>query len=235
MLIHEKKAFTRGAVMSLAFLAVLGVMFSPLFGGKNAFEASDQFFNSIAKGSTYYIPGLLKQNDTYSGKTIDVSIRIADKQMASQVTKVLSAADAQAKAAEAQLQVTGNLGQITKAAIQDADAMFYNRGRDVTARYGIPEKEVLFVWSLAFKEMERDLKRQKRFEEARWLGEVSLKGLEVGYNFYGIAPKKASSTAGMLSLSMLFYIVYTLWWGFAILYLCEGIGLQMKPGAKKEV
>jgi hypothetical protein len=30
-------------------------------------------------------------------------------------------------------------------------------------------------------------------------------------------------------------VIYTLWWGVAILYLFEGIGLQMKAGKKKEV
>jgi hypothetical protein len=30
-------------------------------------------------------------------------------------------------------------------------------------------------------------------------------------------------------------VVYTLWWGFAVFYLFEGVGLQLTAGKKKEV
>jgi hypothetical protein len=61
------------------------------------------------------------------------------------------------------------------------------------------------------------------------------KGVEVGYNFYGIEPKKASSKAGILSFALIFYVIYTLWWGYAILYLFHGLGLEMKARVKREV
>jgi hypothetical protein len=34
---------------------------------------------------------------------------------------------------------------------------------------------------------------------------------------------------------LIFYVVYTLWYGFAIFELFEGIGLTMKKSAKQEV
>jgi hypothetical protein len=57
----------------------------------------------------------------------------------------------------------------------------------------------------------------------------------VGYNFYRIETRKVSTVAGMLVFSLVFYVAYTLWWGYAVLFLFEGAGLQMKAGAKKEV
>jgi hypothetical protein len=30
-------------------------------------------------------------------------------------------------------------------------------------------------------------------------------------------------------------VVYTMWWGFAIFFLFEGFGLEMKAGKKKEM
>jgi hypothetical protein len=83
--------------------------------------------------------------------------------------------------------------------------------------------------------MDKDLKKQAKFKEAAFLGDVVKKGVEVGYNFYKIEPESASSKIGILSFSLIFYVVYTLWWGIAILFLFEGVGLQMKAGAKKEV
>ena len=235
MLVHSKKEFVRGIIMTLSFLIILVLMFSPLFSGKNAFETADIFFNSIAKGSTYYIQGLLKQADARGGGLVEVSMKFSDRETAAKVGKLFSNAGATVTPAEAQLKVTGDLGKISKAALQDSDAMFHNRGKVIADKYGLPEREALFLWWTAFKEMEKDLKRQRKFDEAAWLAVVSKKGLEVGYNFYQIEPQKASDTAGMLSFSLIFYVAYTMWWGFAILFLFEGLGLEMKPGAKKEV
>src|SRR3990172_5254952 len=112
--------------------------------------------------------------------------------------------------------------------------MFFNRGKQVADKYGVPEKEVLFTWWTVFREIEKDLKRQKKFEEAAWLSNASKRGLEVGYNFYRIEVRKVSAAAGMLVFYLVFYVAYTLWWGYAVLFLCEGAGVQMKAGAEKE-
>ena len=61
----EKKSLVKGALLGVVFWVVLGVMFMPLFGGKNAFDASDDLFNSISKGSTHFIPKLEKRVEEY--------------------------------------------------------------------------------------------------------------------------------------------------------------------------
>ncbi|MGB7629849.1 MAG: hypothetical protein WBM29_02065, partial [Candidatus Deferrimicrobium sp.] len=223
-----------GMMMAIVFIAILTVMFTPIFSGKNAFEAADNFFNSIAKGSTYFIPGLMKDSESYNGKTIDVTVKLPDKAMAATAARLFKASGALVSEGES-LRIAGDLGQISRAALQDADAMFFNRGKQVADKYGVPEKEVLFAWWTAFKEMEKDLKRQKKFAEAAWLSNASKRSLEVGYNFYRIELRKVSAAAGMLVFSLVFYVAYTLWWGYAVLFLFEGAGLQMKAGAKKEV
>lgn len=234
MAVHRKKILGVGATMAIVFIVTLTVMFTPIFGGKNAFEAADNFFNSIAKGSTYFIPGLMKDSESYNGKTIDVTVTLPDKAMTATAVKLFKASGALVGEGES-LRVAGDLGQISRAALQDADAMFFNRGKQVADKYGVPEKEVLFTWWTAFKEMEKDLKRQKKFPEAAWLSNASKRSLEVGYNFYRIETRKVSTVAGMLLFSLVFYVAYTLWWGYAVLFLFEGAGLQMKAGAKKEV
>lgn len=230
----RKKILGVGTIMAIVFIVILAVMFTPIFGGKNAFEAADNFFNSIAKGSTYFIPGLMKDSESYNGKTIDVTAKLPDKAIAAAAVKLFKASGALVSEGES-LRVAGDLGQISRAALQDADAMFFNRGEQVADKYGVPEKEVLFTWWTAFREMEKDLKRQKKFKEAAWLSNASKRGLEVGYNFYRIEVRKVSAAAGMLVFSLVFYVAYTLWWGYAVLFLFEGAGLQMKAGAKKEV
>ena len=235
MLVKKKAPFIRGLIMALTFAIVLVVMFSPIFGGENALVAADKLFNSIAKGSTNYFPGLMKKTADYANRTFDVNLKLKDKETAGKATKLLTAAGAKVTGDGAEIKVTGDLASVVSAALKDSEAMFNNRETELSSKYGIPGREALYVWWNSFKEMEKDLKRQKQFKDAAFLDEVLSKGVEVAYNFAKIVPESASSRMGILSLSLIFYIVYTLWWGLAIMYLFEGIGLEMTAGTKKEV
>ncbi len=231
----SKKELVLGVVMCVSFLVVLVLMFSPLFGGENALQAADRLFNSIAKGSTYYIPDLLKESERYQESKFEATIKLPDGEFAAKAKKLLTGAGIECAGEAAELKASGPLGALFQAALNDADAMFRNQGSAVSGKYGFPEKEVLFVWWKTLNELDKDFKRQGRFKEAAAVSEVMKRGVEVGYNFYGIAPESASSRAGILTFSLLFYVVYTLWWGMGIYFLFEGIGLKMTAGAKKEV
>jgi hypothetical protein len=214
---------------------ILGLIFSPIFHGENSLQAADRLFNSIAKGSTYYFPGLLEKSEHYQGTQFEAALALADEDMAGKAAKLLADAGVGSTVAGAQVKANGYLGQVVQAALQDSEAMFDNQGKMISEKYGFAEKEVLFVWWQIFKELEKDLKKQKRFKEAALVADAVKKGVEVGYNFYGIEQQTASSRAGILTFSLVFYVIYTLWWGYAILFLFEGMGMQMKKGAKKEV
>jgi hypothetical protein len=235
MLVVNKKQFTKGVSLGISFFVVLAIMFSPMFKGENAFKASDRLFNSIAKGSSFYIPKIVEQNSAFLGSTVETTVALKSKETAQTAEAVLTRAGAQVSASDTRLRVTGDLGAVVKASLEDSEAMFNNRGAEVSAKYGSPEKEVLVTWWNVFKEMEKDLKKQQKFKEAAFLEEVMKKGIEVGYNFYGIDPEKAVSKAGILSLSLIFYVIYTLWWGYSILFIFDGLGLEMKASARKEV
>jgi hypothetical protein len=236
-MIRDKKAFTKGVVMAIIFFAVLAYMFSPSFDGGNAFNASDRLFNSIAKGSTYYIPKITEEAEPFKNFTFTATIVMPDKQATSEAKAVLQAAGLEVADAGDKLSVNGRLGQLVDAALKDSDAMFYNKGEEVKARYGIPEKKVLFVWWNAIKGISKDLTRQKgkeNFKAAAFLEELNERGTEVGYNFYEIEPQQASSQALVLVFVLVFYVLYTLWWGFAVFYITEGFGLELSSGSKSE-
>lgn len=235
MLIKDKSHFIKGMFLAISFLVVLVVMFSPIFHGQNALKAADRLFNSIAKGSTYYIPDLLKKIEPYKGKSIEVTAKFKDKEMAKKAATIFTKNGVTVNGAGTELKVSGDLGKLAVAAVKDSDQLFSNQDREVVAKYGFGGKEALFVWWTALHAIDRDLTKQKKFKEASFLGEVIKKGVEVAYNFYKIEPESARSRAGLLSFALVFYVIYTLWWGIAILFLFEGIGLEMKAGAKKEV
>ncbi len=235
MLVRQKGLFVKGLVMAVAFLVILVIMFSPIFDGQNAMVAADKLFNSIAKGSTNYFPGLVKKNAEYANKTFDVSLKLKDQDMAKKSAKILAAAGAKAAGEATEIKVNGNLGAVISAALKDSEAMFNNRDAELSAKYGMPGQEALYVWWNALKEIDKDLTRQKQFKEAAFVADTVKKGVEVAYNFAKIVPESAASRMGILSFALIFYVVYTLWWGLAVMYLFEGIGLQMTAGAKKEM
>jgi hypothetical protein len=237
MLIRARKQFAIGAVMLVGFAAVLAFMFTPSFGGQNAFHASDQLFNSIAKGSTYYIPEVLVGVAQYDGQEFAVTVFREDHALGEQAATILRANGIDSRVSDGgSMQLSGDLGVLMRAALADAAAMFANDGDALSSRYGIDGRRATFVWWKLLKETKADLDRQNKFAQATYLEEEVLKrGVEVGYNFYGIEGRKASEEWPLLSFALVFYVVYTLWFGYGIFFLFEGLGLRMIAGRKKEV
>jgi hypothetical protein len=83
--------------------------------------------------------------------------------------------------------------------------------------------------------MVKPMQRAGQVEEASAVALVVSKGIEPSYNFYGITPMRVMDNIPLVAGFFLFYVVYTLWYGFAIFELFEGIGLTMQKIAKQEV
>ncbi|MEO5358759.1 MAG: hypothetical protein H7844_15880, partial [Nitrospirae bacterium YQR-1] len=97
-------------------------------------------------------------------------------------------------------------------------------------------KAVLKTWWIVLKAMDKQLKKDGKIEEASIVSEVSKKTVEPAYNFYGIEAQSVKDKAILMTGLLVFYVIYTMWWGFAIFYIFEGIGLSMKKAkVKKEV
>ncbi len=235
MLIKRRRPFLKGLAMSAAFGAVLTLMFMPIFGGEDAFRAADKLFNSISKGSTYYIPMLKEELPEFRDGTVSGTIDLISAVDFEEMKIVLRNAGVDVANDKGSLKISCALGELFDAALRDADDMFHNRGELVRKRYGFDERRALFAWWHALKATAKILDEKERFKESAFIGEVLSRGVEVGYNYYAVAPVKASDRWPALTLSLVFYVVYTLWWGFAIYFLFEGFGLQLTAGKKKEV
>jgi hypothetical protein len=203
-------------------------MFTPSFDGVNAFHASDALFNSRSKDNAYFIDQLHKTNRKYMNESFSVTI---DGDLQKQAQKLLEVAGCQVDEQERQLKIFGNLGEVVKSVLADAQAGYYNDSEKITSKYGFSVRETLYTWEMILKELKEVLNEQKHYDQAKFINDVMYKGIEVAYNFYGIEP---SSSNGKLIFALLFYVAYTLWWGFAIYFLFEGCGLVMTAGEKKE-
>jgi len=231
----KKKALSIGVLLALSFIVVLIVIFSPIFGeGRNGLQFSDDMFNKLAKGSSYFIPKVMKKNEGFMGKPFAVTFKM-EKEPTNAV-KVLTKAGAQVEAAGNEMKVSGDLGSLMANALNDSDAMFKNDGKKVSELYGMNEKDVMKAWWDVMKGMDKAFKKGGKIEEANHVTGVSKKAVETAYNFYKIEAQKVTDKAVLMTGLLVFYVAYTMWWGFAIFFIFEGIGLSMKKAkVKKEV
>jgi hypothetical protein len=52
--------------------------------------------------------------------------------------------------------------------------------------------------------------------------------VEPAYNYYGIKAENIKDKAVIVIVSLVGYVIYTLWFGFAILFMFEGWGLKLE-------
>ena len=236
MLLHNKKIFSMGFGLTVVFLAVLYYMFTPSFNGTNAFHASDNLFNSISKGSTYYIPQVMEGAREFNGKPFTVSIFEDAPKYAPYASVILTRSGFKVTPSGNGLKVSGDLGALMLRATEDADTMFLNNGDVLSTKYGMDARQAMYVWWKLMKEVKVALDQQKVFAPASFMSKSVIKrAIEVGYNFYGIEGQKAADRWGIVLFSLVFYVVYTMWWGYAIFFMFEGLGLEMTAGKKKEM
>ena len=255
-MVRHGKHLGIGLIMAISFLVVLFLIFSTIFPKtkagepQNGLQWADEMFNSLAKGSSYFIPKVAKSNDKFMGQMFAVSIKLGkpeDKpgdgekraERASKLFTVNEGAKVEVNGAE--LKIEGDLGLVLKAALDDADVMFNNEGDKIKAKYAEAmatddEKQMFRQWWNVLDKMNKQFMIEKKAAEAKIVSTVMKKAVEAAYNFYKVDAVKVKEKAGLMTFLLVFYVVYTLWWGFAIFFIFEGIGLSMKKAkVKKEV
>ncbi len=227
----QSKLKTRGIMMLIIFFALLAVIFMPVFpGGKgrvNGLDYMDNLFNMISKGSSYFIPKAIKDSEKFAGKMIDVKVAMADENQAAETARIMEANGAQAAVSGKEVVIKGDMGQLLQGSLVDADFMFKNDGKPVADKYSIPEKAVMSIWHSLFGKIGKDLTIQEKFEEAKPFANVQKKALEPAYNYYGVEAKNWNENLALIIFALAFYVVYTLWYGFGLMWLFEGLGLKI--------
>jgi hypothetical protein len=213
--------------MLAVFVAGLIVMFMPIFAGQNALDYMDSLYNSISKGSADHIPGLEEAVAPYEGSAFTVTLAMKDPELAVATAALFEKADAAVETVGTEVKASGDLARTLQSCLEDSGHMFANEDEQVEAKYGRPGREALFAWWSALKAMDKDLKKQGRFAEAALVTNVKKKAVECAYNYYGIAPMKISDNLGIVFFSLAFYVFYTVWYGYAIILVFEGCGLEL--------
>jgi hypothetical protein len=225
---ENKKELYIGFGLLIGFTAILIIIFSPVFKGQNGLKYLDNLYNSISKGSAYYIPKVKASTDTFYGKSVNVTIDMGGARQAQQTAALFMKGGALVNVSGSRLKIEGDLGEILANCLGDADRMYVNDGQAVSSKYGYNERQVLFNWWQALIAMDKVLKKQKQFKEAETVDLVVKKAVETSYNYYRIEPEKISDRTVIVLFSLVFYVIYTLWYGFAVMCIFEGWGLKLE-------
>jgi hypothetical protein len=224
----QSKLKIRGIIMLIAFFILLTIIFMPVFPGKtNGLNYMDNLFNMISKGSSYFIPASIKSSEKYAGTMIDVKVKLNDENLATQTAKLFEVNGLKATATGKEVAIKDDISKILKGCLADADLMFKNEGKPIAEKYGYPEKQVIFNWYTISKKISEDLTKQKKFAEAKPFADIQKKALEPAYNYYGVVAENWKDKITLIIFALAFYVFYTLWYGFGLMYLFEGIGLKI--------
>jgi hypothetical protein len=228
MLTDQRKDLGKGMALLLSFAVVFVSLFMPVIKGETPIHLLDRLYNSISKGSVNYIPSLLKESRQHLGTDIQFSIEMESPAQAEQIATMFTINGITAETDSSRITISGDLGAITGHILSDADHMFHNNGSGVRQRYSREEKRVLYDWWQVLKAMSKELKVQKRFDDASFVMSVQTKAVECSFNYYGIESQDIIDQALLVVLSLVFYVFYTIWFGYAILFFMTGMGLKLE-------
>ena len=223
---------TKGYLLLASFFAVLVAIFMPLFPGSagqkiNGLDYLDNFFNELSKSSAYYIPEQLKKTEQYKGQQFSTSLKMKSPEQAAVTAKLFATNKITAVAEGEKVQVSGDFSNMITIMLQDADALYKNDGKALTAKYGVDERQTLYSWYQALVAMEKDMTKAGQFAQAKFVKNCMSKAIEPAYNYYGVTAKPVKEEIFLLIASLAFYVIYTMWYGFGLLYLFEGAGIKL--------
>ena len=223
----QKRSLGIGTLLTITFLGTLIIMIMPIWDGSNFFKYADEIFNSLSKGSVYFIPEITKKIEKYD-ENINIKIKLEDTNIVNGIS-LLYSKTAKVKVSGNEITISGNLKDILKSALLDADLAYHEKYDDLTSKYGLDGKEALYYWWISLKEIAKHYKRDGKLDVASFIDdEVITKAIEPAYNFYGLKAESVKERAPLVVGLLSFYVIYTIWWGFAIFFLFEGFGLRIE-------
>ena len=225
---------TRGYVLLASFFAVLIAIFLPLFPAAhgdqkvNGLDYLDNFFNELSKGSAYYIPDQVKAAEKYKGQEFTTTLKMKSPEAAAITAKLFATNNIEATADGEKVAVKGDFGSMITIMLEDADAMYHNKGEILQAKYGVDERQTIYSWYQALAAMEKDMTKSENFAQAKFVKNCMTKAVEPAYNYYKVEVKPVKEELFMLIASRAFYVIYTMWYGFGLLFLFEGAGIKLE-------
>lgn len=240
MLIRNKKSFTKGMLLLISFIALFIVILMPIFkleSGKlvTGLDYADDLFNRLSKGSSYFIPAVEERVKPLVGAEVSYTVTIKKAASVPLVVEILQKAGAEVSATDNKVSVKGDLGTILMSAVNTSDKMYFNDGTAVSKEYNNANPlAVTTAWWQFLTPSIKELQKQGKIGDASVVDAVVRRAVETGHNFYSVEATKVSQNIIIMTSLLVFYVLYTMWYGFAIFELFDGIGLTMKKSKIKQ-
>ncbi|SHH12037.1 hypothetical protein [Desulfosporosinus lacus] len=231
--VRNKKTFTIGLALLGTFVLVFIGMMSPNFGnGRNGLVYADDMFNSLSKGSAYFIMEAQEVAESQTGKDINLTVKASSSEDAFKWAKLYTAAGVSATVNESSVTIDGDFGKILGSVVADSDFMYHNDSKSLETKYGYDGREATYNWYSSLKKIDSSLKAKSQFQEGAALIKVLQKAVEPAYNYYGVEIKQVRENKLSLTFLLSFYLVYTMWYGFGLFYLFDGLGIVVSKPKK---
>lgn len=227
-MIADKKKFLIGLLMMISFMVALVFMFVPAFDGMNMLDEVDDLFNRVSKSSADYIAAVEEEAIENTGVEVSFQSTAEDEIQADRIAGLYREAGADATVEADKIKVSGDIGEIMMAATEDARLAFDNEPMELVVDTTGKEKPLLmYDWYTAIDTAQKNLQSERKFDDQELFMELNEKAVEPAYNYYGITASSPSSEAITITIALLGYVLYTLWYGFSILFMFEGWGIKM--------
>lgn len=221
-LIVNSKKFYLGVTGLIAFFIVLVIGFTPNNLGKSTIMWADDTFNSLTKGSaTSRLEKTAKEAEEM--KNINLNVTLKGKNI-SEFETLLTKNEIPLNIVNGNAELAVNYSKISEKAIVDAKQYFDNKPDNIKAKYNMEPQKVIYLWNEIFKAINKTYISTDG-KIANFAMEFNENILEPAYNFRGINPENIADTWLILTVLLVFYVIYTMWYGFAIMYMFEGIGI----------
>ena len=223
----------RAFLLLVPFFMVLCAFFMSWYPGKNGEKVNgldylDNFFNGLAKSSANYIDEQRQKLNAYNGVAFDRTMAMNSEKSAQLTAQILTANNIKAEVKEKSVAVQGDLGAMFNAMLDDTKLMYNNNGAQISSKYGgVDAREVINSWYISMSALEKDFTKAGKFDKAKDVSMVKTKALEPAYNFYGVQATPVKDSIFLLAFSLIFYVVYTVWFGFGVLFFFEGLGIRL--------
>ncbi len=231
----DRKKFRIGLAGLISFGLVLAVWLLPVRNHQTGLEWADGLFNQLAKQSIAFMPTARHKAAQFGGVAVDLGVNPRWPGGDAAVAHIVQRNGISAQViGDGRVRIMGDLGRLANAAAEDAELLFTGAEPTLQAKYGMSGKDVIYYWWTAFEGLIRRYIQEGRPSEADFAKYMTTGVLEPAYNFAGIAPRSVAENVWAVAFLVGFYILYTLWLGFSIMCLLDGVGIRTTRAAEKK-
>lgn len=234
-LILHRSPFLKGLLLLSSFVLLLWVMMLPLFkdsegNRQTSLQYADTIFNELSKGSSFFIPQVLQIVKDLKSTNTSLSISMPDAALANLALLELQKSGlTDAQLSDGKLSFHGNLAAVLHRALDDSAYLYDNDGEALSERYeNAKPLDIARAWWHMLNPAIKELQKQNHLAEAAAVEQVVRRAIEPANNFYGLPTANVAENALLLCALLAFYVLYAIWYGFAIYNLFDGFGLLGK-------